>query len=206
MVSMTIYAEGGNKPEKGKKTKSLNILFGKGFKLFLERAGLGGHMPRVIACGGRDEAYKDFCTAMNNDEQAFLLVDSEMPVTQDPSNANPWRIIKWNMPSSATPGHFHLMVQCMEAWFLADPDTLKHFFGNGFSERRLPPSTNIETIAKEKIYDGLEKATGKTQKGKYSKGRHSFEILGKIDPQKVIGASPWARRFITGLKREMGVP
>lgn len=34
----------------------------------------------------------------------------------------------------------HLMVQCMEAWLVADPDCLKAYYGRGFNERRLPES------------------------------------------------------------------
>lgn len=32
---------------------------------------------------------------------------------------------------------------------------------------------------------------------------HSFEILEKIDPQKVINRSPWAKHFIDELKNRV---
>ena len=38
-------------------------------------------------------------------------------------------------------------------------------------------------------------------KGAYRKGRHSFDLLGGLDPSKVMEASPHARRFIDALKR-----
>ena len=38
------------------------------------------------------------------------------------------------------------------------------------------------------------------KKGEYHKGNHSFDILGKIDPQKVKAASKWAARFFDTIK------
>ena len=37
----------------------------------------------------------------------------------------------------------------------------------------------------------------------YEKSEHSFVILSRIDPEKVIAASPWAKRFIDELKSKM---
>jgi len=208
-----LYVEGG-----GNQNPNLAVQCCKGFTKFLEKAGLAGYLPRIVVCGGRREAYNDFRIACKNKQTAFLLLDSEMPVEQAPENSDPWKIIRSRegsggdkpdggmlTPSGATPEHLHLMVQCMEAWFLADPDALKRFFGKGFNEKSLPPAINIEAITKEKVYGGLKKAAKKTPKSEYRKGGHSFEILGRIDPQKVIAASPWAERFIAGLKEKMGI-
>lgn len=49
----------------------------------------------------------------------------------------------------------------------------------------------------------LQAATKKTQKGQYSKGRHSFEILERINPYKVIERSKWANRFIKLVSEKM---
>ena len=62
---------------------------------FLMKAGLKGHLPRTVACGGRRQAYNDFCTAIANGEAAILLVDSEGPVPADavlgePDTWGPW--------------------------------------------------------------------------------------------------------------------
>ena len=52
----------------------------KGFREFLCKVGMHGHMPRIVACGGRRQAYEAFCTAIENGEKALLLVDSECAV------------------------------------------------------------------------------------------------------------------------------
>ena len=45
------------------------------------------------------------------------------------------------------------------------------------------------------------KATRKCKtKEHYLKGKHSFVLLGRIDPSKVIAASPHAKRLLDALK------
>ena len=41
------------------------------------------------------------------------------------------------------------MVQCMEAWFLADKDSLAAYYGNNFKQNALPARPDIENIAKD---------------------------------------------------------
>ena len=90
------------------------------------------------------------------------------------------------------------MVQCMESWFLADVSTLGAFFGDGF---RNPSERNdIEDIPKQDVLRNLESASKDSQKGAYNKGRHSFDILGQIDPEKVIQHSRFAKRLVETLK------
>ena len=91
------------------------------------------------------------------------------------------------------------MVQCMEAWFLADRDTLAQFFGDGFNANPLPNRPDVENIPKSDLYDALKGATQASSKGKYGKGPHSFDLLAKLNPQKVVDASPHARRLVDTL-------
>jgi len=81
---------------------------------------------------------------------------------------------------------------------------LKYFFGQGFHERSLP-STPIEVIAKGTLNDVLNKAARGSKKKGYDKGKHSFELLAIIDPEKITQASPWARRFVDELRKRMDV-
>ena len=63
-----LYVEGGGD------SKVLQSECRRGFREFLEKAGLSGKMPSISACGGRRSAYEDYCTAIKNGEAAVLLV------------------------------------------------------------------------------------------------------------------------------------
>ena len=99
------------------------------------------------------------------------------------------------MPEADT----YYMVQTMEAWFHADKATLRQYYGGSFKESALNGRTNVEEILKADLFDGLKRATKDCQKGEYSKGQHSFQILARIDPSKVRAASPHAERLLTTL-------
>lgn len=203
MVKVHLYVEGGGD------SKSLRTACRRGFSEFLAKAGLQGHMPRIVACGGRKQAYGDFCIALRRSQHvAMLLVDSEDAVTV----SSPWAHLlqrpadAWPTPPDATDDQCHMMVQCMETWLLADRNVLKTFFGQGYDANALPPESNpIETLPKGAVYQAFAKATKdcKTKKA-YGKGEHSFLLLALIDPAKVAAASPWANRFVAALKKTMG--
>jgi hypothetical protein len=207
-----LYVEGGGD------SKSLQIECRRGFREFLEKAGLKGRMPAISASGSRRFAYDDYCTAVANGDAAVLLVDSEAPVSdahqqgEDMAKWLPWSHLKqrqgdgWDKPGNSPDTDCHLMVQCMESWFLADRQTLKAFFGQGFKEKPLPATNNpVEKVAKTQVYDALAKATNDCKtKAQYGKGEHSFNLLAQVDPAKVTAASPWAKRFVDELKKKMG--
>ena len=71
MVGIKLYVEGGGDSE------PLHSLCREGFSGFLENAGFKGHMPRIVACGGRQTAYDKFRRACESGETALLLIDSE---------------------------------------------------------------------------------------------------------------------------------
>lgn len=95
------------------------------------------------------------------------------------------------------------MTQCMEAWFLADRDALARFFGHGFRASALPGrADDVESVAKGDVPAGLADASRNSRKGVYSKGGHSFEILGALDPDRVFSdAAPHAKRLLETLER-----
>lgn len=206
-----LYVEGGGD------AAALKTACRQGFTTFITKAGITKR-PRVVACGGRGDAYDSFCTAIANGEDALLLVDSETAVAaQDPEEKPeewlPWKHLKeragdeWEKPADSEETDCHLMVQVMESWFLADRKALKNYFGRGFRENPLPAATNaIENVSKTQVCDSLVKATRSCEtKGKYRKGDHSFDLLGLIDPELIMRKSPWARRFVDALKKKMGV-
>ena len=197
MVTITLYVEGGGN------SKQLTTLCRRGFRKLIESAGLKGAMPRIVACGARQNAYERFTTALEDDRRIpMLLVDAEGPVTP----AGPWEHLRqqdgWRRPTGATADHCHLMVQVMESWFLADRRALTLFYGPDFRERSLPGSPNVEEVAKDDIMAGLARASRNTQKGSYTrhKGSHSFQILGELRPSAVERAAPHAKRLFDTLR------
>ena len=158
-------------------------------------------MPDIEAAGGRDQAFDAFRAAHERETQTVvLLVDAEEPVMV----SDPWKHLSrrdpWTRPHNTTDDQCHLMVQCMESWFLADREALHTFYGQRFRPQALPGNPRrVEPIPKKDVEDGLKRATQATTKGRYHKGRHSFEILATLDPDKVTAASPHARRFVQAL-------
>ena len=198
-MSTRLYVEGGG-DRNPSKTRCRQA-----FRAFLLKAGLAGRLPRIFASGSRQQAYDDFRHALGSsrgDDIVVLLVDSEEPIATDPGR---WRHLKdrdgWDQPAGATDDHVHLMVQCMEAWFLADRVALAGYFGDGFIENSLPRRTDVEAVSKQDLHRGLNAATRNSRpKGAYRKGRDSFAILADLDPGKVANASPHARWFLETLR------
>lgn len=196
-----IFVEGG-----GDHNDALRSECRRAFKKLLEKAGFKGRLPQAIPCGGRRNAYEQFCTAIDGGEiSSILLVDSEAPVVTD----DPWQHVAqrpgdgWRKPDGATAAHLHLMVQCMEAWFLADRRALREYFGQGLQETALPAETlGPEDVRKRDLFSKLKQATRRVKtKGAYDKGRHSFKLLERLDPDLVRKTCPWAERFFVTLDR-----
>ena len=203
-----VYAEGGGS---GAHSAELQAEFRQAFAEFFSKTDLGKtRRPRVVPCGGREQAFQSFCTAIAQGQNALLLVDSETPVNSLhqpplPGIWRPWAHLQtqatWATPSGASDDDCHLMVECMENWFLADWTSVHAFFGQDFNVAALP-SGPIETIAKNTAYAGLQAATKKCKtKAPYGKGAHSFKVLSAISPAKVEAASPWAKRFLDELRK-----
>jgi hypothetical protein len=190
-----IYVEGG-----GNDNQRLAKECRRGFKEFFNKLGI---RAAIVACGGRDKAYHRFCIGLKRNEHCLLLVDSEEPVKD---KMDVWQHVflrqgdNWDKPKNATKDHLHFMVECMEAWFMADKESLANYYNKNFHRNVLPKNTNIEDIPKSTLMESLKKATRDTTKGEYSKGENSFDILSKIDANKVIANSPYAERLRDTLK------
>ncbi len=165
-------------------------------------------MPRVVAGGSRRQAFDLFRTALKNagsDEFVVLLVDAEEPVVE---GNGVWSHLEnrdgWGIPQGAEEENAHLMVQCMESWFLADKEILAAFFGEGFKPNALPANPRIEQISKQEVLEGLKRATRSCGKGGgYGKSQHSFRILALLDPDNVIHASPHAAHLIDAMRNRV---
>jgi hypothetical protein len=202
MTDIAVYIEGGGNSKDQK--AALRRGFDSLFKDEKSKAREKRMSLTFICCGGRQEAYEAFLNELstNPEKISALLVDSETPVTTvstDSLQDAKIRVVHlrqkiggdgrgqgdgWKLSDNLS-DKVHLMVQCMEAWIVADPDALAKFYGQEFKKARLPARINLEGESKPDIYTKLDAATKDTQKGTYGKIRHASELLGLIDPAKV---------------------
>ena len=199
-----IYIEGGGDSKNQK--SSLRKGFSKFFLKLVKEATTKNIKWNIIMCGTRNNAFRDFKNALKSHPDAFnvLLVDAEAPVNKK----SPWEHLKfrdnWDKPTEVDDDNCHLMVQTMEAWFIADCATLKKFYGQGFKENAIPKNANVETIAKDNLEPTLKTATGRTTKGEYHKIKHASELLESLDVTQVRQASPYCDRLFNTLKSRIG--
>jgi hypothetical protein len=200
-VSVLIYVEGGHHGQ----TKTACR---QAFRRFFEKVIPPGSF-QVRASGDRASTFHDFRAALKKhaNDYVILLVDSEEAVT-----TGCWQHLRtrvgdeWHQPAGTVDDQVHLMVQVMEAWFLADKSTLIAYYGQGFRDRSLPGQPNVELISKQEVFKILEHASKPTQKGEYHKTRHAFDLLEEIEPSRVRAASQHASRLFAVLARETGTP
>jgi hypothetical protein len=192
-VSVRIYVEGGgDNPDTIKRCK-------EGFAKYCGKLAPPNKRPRIVACGGRQQAFDRFNTAIQNSlpgEICALLVDAEGQVTAGTPIEHLRTRDNWNFPPLRNHQVF-LMVQAMEAWFLADREVLATFYDGGFVANSLPGSpVKIEAVPKNDLEPKLKHASKQSKtKGEYHKTKHGFDLLGNIDPSKVEKASPHAASF-----------
>lgn len=178
------------------------------FKELYELAESRGIKILSIPSGSRRNACEDFLISLESYPDAFnvLLVDSESPVSE---THTPWEHLRsrkedqpWILDTQGLDDACcHLMVQTMEAWFIADIDALNKFYNGGFKEDYLYQkleNQSLEKVSKYNLSKWLTSATNKTSKGKYHKTRHAPKLLELLDVDKVRRASPSCDRlFIT---------
>lgn len=199
-MNVTLYVEGG-----GDSGSALQAECREAFRAFFRRVGLSSAKLQVVACGGRRTAYDKFCVDLASNASRFLvlLVDSEGPVCE----GGPWVHLRnraddrWSIPAGATDRNAHLMVQAMESWLLADVEVLAEYFGDRFDRAALPNAQEIETVAKDELLQALRGATRKCGRVRYTK-RRAFQILMKVNVEKVTSASPYAARLVETLMEE----
>ena len=136
MVSALIYLEGGGNRTEG------NARCREGFRKLLERCGLSGRMPRLVASGSRNTAFDNFNTAHSNatgPEYVALLIDSEDRVSDIEET---WEHLRrsdsWQKPRGAREDQVLLMTTCMETWIVADRTALREHFRSGSSTKCTP--------------------------------------------------------------------
>jgi Domain of unknown function (DUF4276) len=198
-VSVKLYVEGGGD------SKEQHIRCREGFSKLIQKSGFDGRMPRIVACGGRGNAYDQFktaATALHQDADPILLVDSEDPVTV----ASPWQHLKdrdgWIRPEDVQDDQAQLMVTCMETWIMADRVALQVFFGRKLRLGRLLPDIELEMRSRQAVQQALEDATEECGVDRaYRKGTKSFRVLAELNPATLKPLLPYFKRFLDTLDR-----
>ena len=202
MTEIAVYIEGGGNTaeQKAELRRGFDALFASE----KSKAGAKRGSLKFICCGGRQQAYEAFVNSLTVNPKTMnaLLVDSETPIAPIPANraedakarvahlqqkegsAGRGQGDGWEL-GNVPPERVHLMVQCMEAWIVADPDALAAFYKQNFRQGSLPKRPNLEDELKPDLYEKLKIATKDTQKGEYGKIKHASKLLLVIDPEKV---------------------
>lgn len=196
---VVIHFEGSDK---------LRVGFGKLFENHRERARRNGIRFDMIAGGPNAETVKGFLRScrLNPSDVNILLIDSEGPA---PRAAGAIRALRsrsyWDANVAPKEDErINFMVQAMEAWFIADPQTLERHFGNGFGTGNLPNSQNAESISPNRLTDSIDqalRAIGGRRRRKYDKVRDGARLLALIDEATVRRNCPSFGRLMDFLSR-----
>lgn len=185
---VTIYVEGGGTTD-GERAR-----LREGLSKFLSTIPKR-KSPRIVACGGRAEAYRNF-TKHDDESLAVLLVDSEEPVTV----GSPWEHVRlragdgWVQPTSAVDDQLQLMTVMTETWLIADIDNLKARWRKLDASKL--PTASLENCSKESLRRSLQQAMWETASGELSKA-DVFDLLATTRPTEVQKHCPkWGARFI----------
>ncbi len=200
MNGITIYQEGGGESTHNKAELRTGMETGL-LKDLKEKARSRGLGLKVVFCGPRHCARDSFLSARKTkpEDRSLLLVDAEGPVDQEPLE-HLRRRDGWNL-KNVDDGDIHLMVQVMETWLTADPETLADFYGSGFRQGVLPQRANLEDVPKQEIEAALKSATKDTQKGEYHKIKHASALLRCVRQDFVRKRCAHCERLLANLER-----
>ena len=200
-----IYIEGG---ASGPHSKSLTIRCQMAFHKLLSGTGFEGKMPRLKPCGGRDAVYKDFCTAQKADQAGYVAmwIDSEEPMADIEKT---WKHLAevqtvgiWKKPDGAVDDQVLFMTTCMETWIVADRAALREHCKQNLNENPLPHTIGLESRPRHEVKQALETAT-KNCNNAYAKGKRSFEIFEKLDPEVLRQHLPSFERVVRILNAKL---
>jgi hypothetical protein len=128
----------------------------------------------------------------------LLLKDSEQPMP-----ANPRQLCEQHGINAEYENRVFWMVELMEAWFLADPDVLGAYYGQGFGRNAIGNPADVERIPKVEVLNRLKQATRNTTKGEYHKVKHAPFLLEKLDSIQVRGRAEHCRQLFEAVMAKL---
>lgn len=175
-----IYLEGGSV-----ESKDADIRCREGFRKLLEKCGFTGRMPRLVACGGRNDVFGQFRLAhrtTHGPNFVAMWIDSEEPLSNvEAAWAHLLEHDRWAQPPRAVDEQVLFMTTCMETWFVADRAALKTYFKHNLQESALPSLHGLENRDRHEVQHKLGDATRNCSNA-YVKGIKSYDLLGKLSP------------------------
>lgn len=235
-----IYVEGGHRDDEtlDDDFQLDNANFRRSITIFIEKALPNCEANRyklvVNVCGGRDETIKRFSNDVENQTVRkktrgkvakvlrVLLVDSEGAVGKRSCKAHLNRQAGTKLGRNVKERQVFLMVQCMEALFLTDPNGLQAYYRRqslNFDRQTLAlevtkakggdPSVSIEQIPKSDrrvVHGGVQVSNipahiiSKAIQGSDYRKSDGFELFGFIDPDLVSTASPHCEDFVNAMR------
>ena len=139
-----------------------------------------------IAGGSREKAVKDFLRSCRQSPSNLnvLLVDSEGPVQSRTSWIRALRGQSfWDGGVACSDEQVNLMVQSMEAWFIADPQAIARHFSQGYNGNSLPSPQNAERTAPADMLAAISRGIPRDRRGrrrrydKVTDGAHLLELI-----------------------------
>jgi len=95
------------------------------------------------------------------------------------------------------------MVELMEAWFLADLDALKGYYGEEFHHNAIGNTADVERVQKTEVLKRLKQATKDTSKGEYHKVKHAPFLLEKLDSARVRERAQHCRQLFDAVMAKL---
>jgi len=160
----------------------------------------------LIAGGSRTEAAKDFLRSCRS--QPFnvnvLLIDSEGPISDTATAIQSLRSLSfWDGSVVFDNDQVNLMVQAMEAWFIADPQALINHFGRDFNIKALPSPQNAESVSPSDLATAIREGLRNSGRRRYDKVTDGVKLLQLIDRVKVGQNCRHFQRLMDYLSREI---